>query len=98
MLHRGDGPVARCADPRGDGPEGGGCAGRDQASPAASTRWRGSPMQEGQPRGADVLRPHHGLPRAMPPQKEPKMRLCLVEDHAAVDLEPLTLTRPTFDL
>jgi UDP-N-acetylglucosamine diphosphorylase/glucosamine-1-phosphate N-acetyltransferase len=26
------------------------------------------------------------------------MRLCLVEDHAAVDLEPLTLTRPAFDL
>jgi UDP-N-acetylglucosamine diphosphorylase/glucosamine-1-phosphate N-acetyltransferase len=26
------------------------------------------------------------------------MRLCLVEDHAASDLEPLTLTRPVFDL
>ena len=26
------------------------------------------------------------------------MRLCLVEDNAVVDLEPLTLTRPSFDL
>jgi sugar nucleotidyltransferase family protein len=26
------------------------------------------------------------------------MRLCLVEDHAVSDLEPLTLTRPVFDL
>jgi UDP-N-acetylglucosamine diphosphorylase/glucosamine-1-phosphate N-acetyltransferase len=26
------------------------------------------------------------------------MRLCLVEDHAASDLEPLSLTRPVFDL
>ena len=26
------------------------------------------------------------------------MRLCLVEDHAVAGLEPLTLTRPVFDL
>jgi UDP-N-acetylglucosamine diphosphorylase/glucosamine-1-phosphate N-acetyltransferase len=29
---------------------------------------------------------------------EGSMRLCLVEDNAAADLEPLTLTRPVFDL
>ncbi len=26
------------------------------------------------------------------------MRLCLVEDNAVVNLEPLTLTRPAYDL
>ena len=31
-------------------------------------------------------------------EEDPMMRLCLVEDHGAVDLEPLTLTRPCFDL
>src|SRR5579864_6695418 len=30
--------------------------------------------------------------------KELGMRLCLVEDRAASDLDPLTLTRPVFDL
>jgi UDP-N-acetylglucosamine diphosphorylase/glucosamine-1-phosphate N-acetyltransferase len=29
---------------------------------------------------------------------EEPMRLCLVEDHAVADLEPLTLTRPVYDL
>src|SRR3569832_1550681 len=31
-------------------------------------------------------------------EMEGSMRLCLVEDNAVAGLEPLTLTRPTFDL
>src|SRR5437016_745285 len=31
-------------------------------------------------------------------QQEPSMRLCLVEDNADSNLEPLTLTRPTYQL
>src|ERR1700694_6030511 len=32
------------------------------------------------------------------PETEGAMRLCLVEDNAVAGLEPLTLTRPVFDL
>src|SRR4051794_14431881 len=32
------------------------------------------------------------------PRKEAALRLCLIEDHAVSDLEPLTLTRPVFNL
>src|SRR6516165_11895805 len=32
------------------------------------------------------------------PAEESLMRLCLVEDHAVAGLEPLTLTRPAYEL
>src|SRR5438309_1085762 len=38
------------------------------------------------------------MPRPAPQCKEGSMRLCLVEDNAVSALEPLTLTRPVFDL
>src|SRR5207247_8548335 len=39
--------------------------------------------------------------RAWKPNDNPedaRMRICLFEDHGVIDLEPLALTRPVFDL